>query len=53
MKLKQVEDLKNTIGVTISGNKGTRTLLLDFSIFYVRQWLNAHPDRKIQRLTFK
>ena len=45
MKLKQVENMKNIIRITISGKTGTRTLLLDFSIYHVRQWINAHPDR--------
>jgi site-specific recombinase XerD len=45
MKLKQVEDRKNEIEITVTGKTGTRALLLDFSIFYVRQWINSHPDK--------
>lgn len=45
MKLKDIEDSTNIIRITISGKTGTRTMLLDFSIYYVRQWLNAHPYR--------
>lgn len=45
MKLKAIEQLDKVIRITISGKTGTRSLLLNFSTFYVRQWLNAHPDK--------
>ncbi|AFV24986.1 integrase family protein [Methanolobus psychrophilus R15] len=45
MKLRSIEQLDKAIRITISGKTGTRSMLLESSIFYVRQWLNAHPDR--------
>ena len=45
MQLKHYIDSKHGGRVTITGKTGTRTIQLNYSIFYVRQWINAHPDR--------
>ncbi len=45
MKIKHYIDDVNGGQVTITGKTGTRTIQLCSSIFYMRQWINAHPEK--------
>ncbi|NPE30609.1 tyrosine-type recombinase/integrase [Methanococcoides sp. SA1] len=45
MKMKNyIPDCHGAV-VTVSGKTGTRTIRVDFALYYLRQWVSMHPNR--------